>query len=45
MKSGQTTAEELLRVVTEVREMRALRPGAARRSASTFSRARSAAGA
>jgi type IV pilus assembly protein PilB len=27
VKSGQTTAEELLRVVTEVREMRALCPG------------------
>jgi type IV pilus assembly protein PilB len=27
MKSGQTTAEELLRVVTEAREMRALCPG------------------
>ena len=27
VKSGQTTAEELLRVITEVREMRALCPG------------------
>ena len=27
VKSGQTTAEELLRVVTEVREMRAICPG------------------
>jgi uncharacterized OB-fold protein len=27
VKSGQTTAEELLRVVTEVREMRTLCPG------------------
>ena len=46
VKSGVTTPEELLRVVTEVREMRTLCSGLRRaRSASTSWRARSAASA
>ena len=36
VKSGQTTAEELLRVVTEVREMRTLCPGCSARGGGRF---------